>query len=253
MELKTEKGMVGFFDVLGYQNIIDNNKISDAAHILSESFTRIPERVENKLSESLKESKKTYELIKDRMKFIIISDSIIIAIPFLRLTEDEKNLELVKKGNEFQLLYFFISASFLLHLSFDEGFPLRGAIDYGEFYVQDRTFAGKPFINAYRIANRLEISGCVLTKEAETEFRNYVKKDTIDDFFFSYLVPLKNNESERYLTMKWLCPFKELGEPPKDIRQYIVDKFHAHNKDVTRDVFPKIDNTEMILRYSECK
>lgn len=250
-ELKTEQGMVGFFDVLGYQSIIDNNKISDAARILSESFIRIPGKVENKLSESLKETRKAlYEEIQKRMKFIIISDSIVIAIPFLPL--DEKKPE-VKKVNGIQLFYFFTTVSLLLHTSFDEGFPLRGAIDYGEFYIQDRTFAGRPFINAYRLANRLEISGCVLTKEAETEFRNCVEKDAMDYLFFSYLVPLKNNENKRCLALKWLCPYGDWGEPPKDIRQYIADKFHAHNKDVPRDVFPKIDNTEMILRYSEYK
>jgi len=96
------------------------------------------------------------------------------------------------------------------------------------------------------------MSGCVVTKEAETEVRNYLGQD-VDDYFFSYLVPLKNNENKRCLALKWLYPIADWGEPPKDIRQYIVDKFHAHNKDVPREVFPKIDNTEMILRYSEYK
>jgi len=132
MELKTEKGMVGFFDVLGYQSIIDNNKMSDAARILSESFTRIPERVEKKLVEGLKEeaSKEVYGKIRNRTNFMIISDSIVMTSS---LGEIRSGLE--KKTNTVQLLFFFLSASLLLHMSFDEGFPLRGAIDYGEFYV----------------------------------------------------------------------------------------------------------------------
>jgi len=39
---------------LGYQNIIDNNKISDVARILSESFTRIPGEAEKKLLEKMR-------------------------------------------------------------------------------------------------------------------------------------------------------------------------------------------------------
>jgi hypothetical protein len=254
MELRTEKGMVGFFDVLGYQSIIDNNKISDAASILSKSFTRIPEKVKKRLAESLVDGKEIYKTLQGRMRIIIISDSIVMAIPFLpsdgKKPEEEKK---VNFANRYQLFYFLLSASFLLRMAFDAGFPLRGAIDYGEFYIEDHTFAGRPFINAFRIANQLEMSGCIATKEAETEFRRHLEEDPINDIFFSYLVPLKNNENKRWLTLKWLCPFPEWGESPKDIRQYIVDKFHAHNKDVPRDVFPKIDNTEMILRYSEYK
>ena len=41
--LKSEDGIVGFFDVMGYQDIIDNNNIEIVAKIISETIDKLPD------------------------------------------------------------------------------------------------------------------------------------------------------------------------------------------------------------------
>ena len=63
-----------------------------------------------------------------------------------------------------------------------------------------------------------------------------------------YLVPLKENNTKRLCLINWLSPFTD-SEIPPDLRQYVAEKFYAHNKDIPREALPKLENTEMTLRY----
>ena len=232
MSLKTQNGLVGYFDVLGYQNIIDNNKIADAARILSESLLKIPE--------AAKRSLETTPDMKDllgKVNWLMLSDSIILTMSSESVDQDE-----------FAWFIFLGFASRLLRESFDNGFPMRGAVDVGEYYVEDRSFAGKPFVNSYRLAYQIEFSGCVLTDNAAKEIEKIKQSETLfGSLFFRYLVPLKNNRTERRLVLNWLRPFSDWGEHPNNLREYVIGSFHAHNKDISPEVIQKIDNTEMLL------
>jgi hypothetical protein len=48
--------------------------------------------------------------------------------------------------------------------------------------------------------------------------------------------------------INWLCPLSSWEIPP-DLRQYVAEKFYAHNKDIPREALPKLENTEMTLRH----
>jgi len=52
-----KKGFVGFFDILGYQAIIDNNEISKTAKIISEMIVNLPTRISDLLISLLKKKK----------------------------------------------------------------------------------------------------------------------------------------------------------------------------------------------------
>lgn len=249
---QTSYGLVGVFDILGYQEIIANNLIQYSAEIIR-SLIGMPDKVKERLLEMLRAratNEGTEEKVakiaeqflaemQKKMKTVIISDSIILAMP--SGSKDKINI-----GG---LVPFLMTVSYLLRHSFDAGFPLRGAIDYGDFYIEDYTFAGIPFVKSFSLMNRLGLSGCVLTKDLEGQIGVHASELPYSDLLFPYIVPFNDGEETQHLLVDWLSPFPQWGEVPSDIRQYIVTKFSALNKKVRRNVLPKIDNTEMMLRY----
>jgi len=43
---RTRKGLIAFFDILGYKNIIDNNEIETVAALISNKLLKIPNRLQ---------------------------------------------------------------------------------------------------------------------------------------------------------------------------------------------------------------
>ncbi|WP_295103780.1 hypothetical protein [uncultured Candidatus Kuenenia sp.] len=244
-----QEGLVGVFDILGYQNIIDNNEIEDVSKIVLEILTKLPSAAKDTLTRLIsdEESRNFFIKEKENLKSLIISDTILLS-----LSVDPKALHGNKMSN---WAIFLLHAAMLLRLAFDKGLPLRGSIDSGNFFILDNCFAGKPIVNAYRLANQLQFSGCALTPKVEKEFKNDLNRsqDAIRCLFFPYLLPLKNNEEMKLSLVNWLNPFDSWKEVPDDICQYVVKAFHAHNKDVSQKDIQKLINTEIIMRYSISK
>ncbi len=154
-----KKGFVGFFDILGYQAIIGNNEISKASKIISEVIVNLPTRTSDLLISLLKK-KETQDLFDSAYKKIdakLISDSILLSLEVPESTS-AKSIGL--------LTFSFLSySSQLIRQAFDKGLPLRGAIDYGEFFFSGNCFAEKPIINCYRIGSQMDVVGCVITED----------------------------------------------------------------------------------------
>jgi len=248
-ELKTAKGLVGFFDILGYKNIIRNEQIEYTANIISKIIKKLPQITKDKIVKDFAETfnmeeAKAENLYDAHIDWMVFSDTILI---FSEISDDS-----VWQRRNLIALQFLAFSGNLLGLSFDEGFPLRGCISYGPYFYEDLCFAGKPIVDAYELAQKMEFCGCGFTEEAEKFFNGLYWdtdssfKDMYRLFLFDYLAPLKDSE-ERILLINWLF-FKK--EKPQDIRQYLVKAFHAHKKEVPRVVLPKIENTEIILRHS---
>jgi len=148
-----------------------------------------------------------------------------------------------------------VYVAFFQKTAFDQGLPMRGAVDWGNFFVSEYRFAGKPIIDAYRMSGRLEFSGCVFCKNAAEEFERLKKVtdkekfETIDMVVFSYPAFLSDGEERLWLIDLLFSDYAGKGKDISDVREYIVDRFYAHNKDIVRRVIPKIENTEMVLRY----
>jgi len=239
-----QKGMVAFFDILGYQDIIDNNLIEDVAKIILDILLKLPLETRDSMIDMIKgvaESNARVMELLDSIRYRVISDSILLVC---EIPEDKRSLE------KFYWSIFLLYVLFLLQKSFKSGLPLRGAIDYGEFFIDSNCFAGKPIINCYRLSNRMEFSGCVLTSDCGKILRacldstgNEDIKVIVDRYVLSYLVPLKDEEV-RLWTVVWTIGGGVIG----DVRQYITKGFQAHNKDVHRNVYPKIENTEIMVR-----
>lgn len=246
-----ETGIVGFFDILGYQNIINNNEIEKIADIISGVILNLPQKVQStqtgifeRLADknnNKSDNKFIHEII-NQIDFLIISDSILITLPI-----EDNNYD---RQGAYYWMVFLMYSCLLLEESFNSGLPLRGAIDFGQYYKKENCIAGKTIINGYILSNQLEFSGCILCENASKQINNYNDSslyDMLSPFIVQYLVPLKNNIEKKSHLLNWVAPRtkQELFDP----KQYTIEAFHDHNKDIPINTFQKVNNTENIIRY----
>jgi hypothetical protein len=262
-QIQPATGFVGYFDILGYTQIMLNNNIHKTAQFVSDTLINIPQDMIDSLRlpyqdirplEVAPESSERDEWsqILDRVSWIIFSDSILISLPF------DPNLpepDLVR-----HYLAFSTVCASLMNRCFTAGFPLRGAISVGEFFIEDRCFAGRPIINAYYATQQLEFAGCVLDEAANSlisESRKHLVKkgegnllDKLDQTTILYMVPLKENLDERLRTINWvLLDTPGFSPIAGDIREVATRAFLMHNKIAVPAVQGKINNTEMFIRH----
>ena len=262
-QIQPATGFVGYFDILGYTQIMLNNNIHKTAQFVSDTLINIPQDMIDSLRlpyqdirplEVAPESSERDEWsqILDRVSWIIFSDSILISLPF--------DPSLPEPGLVRHYLAFSTVCASLMNRCFTAGFPLRGAISVGEFFIEDRCFAGRPIINAYYATQQLEFAGCVLDEEANSlisEWRKHLVKkgernllDKLDQTTILYMVPLKENLDERLRTINWVM-LDTPGFSPiaGDIREVTTRSFLMHNKIAVPAVQGKINNTEMFIRH----
>ena len=262
-QIQPATGFVGYFDILGYTQIMLNNNIHKTAQFVSDTLINIPQDMLDSLRlpyqdirplEVAPESSERDEWsqILDRVSWIIFSDSILISLPF--------DPSLPEPGLVWHYLAFSTVCASLMNRCFTAGFPLRGAISVGEFFIEDRCFAGRPIINAYYATQQLEFAGCVLDEAANSlisEWRKHLVKkgernllDKLDQTTILYMVPLKENLDERLRTINWvLLDTPGFSPIAGDIREVTTRSFLMHNKIAVPAVQGKINNTEMFIRH----
>jgi hypothetical protein len=243
---KTEKtvtnGLVCFFDIMGYQNILLKNSITECARLIKDILFHMPEDVENDLfsiGEAFGRKDELEDFFKKFFHKIMISDTVIFFF----------DLDKIKENNENLLLIALIFIRKFQYESFNKGLPMRGSLDFGEYYYYDNLFAGKTIVNTYTECNNINFSGITMSKNAYDYFKSLGDinvKIFLKYFIFECLVPLKQKEEKKYI-MKWYD--KVNYQESKDVKQYIFNSFYMHNKDVNSNALEKINNTEKILRY----
>lgn len=248
MELKPQQGLVGFFDILGYQQIIDNNDIAIAARLISTAIISLPGKVKSVLTGRFSAGNRSaIESDLSAIECRVISDSIVATCPQTGKTPAE-----IHWNN----ILFVTYCAQLLRSSFDAGLPLRGAIDYGEYYLDKDCFAGQPIIDAYRLSCRLPFSGAVATPKCaklideSTESGKPILDRFVSALLFPMTVELKNMGSQKLYLLNWISPFSDWGTPPNDIRTFVYTSFHAHNKDIGDSARYKAELTELTIRKS---
>jgi len=262
-QIQPEIGFVGFFDILGYSQIMLNNNIHKTSQFVSDTLMNIPRNLIQRLrdiSANMSEQEtnpypydaEEWQSMLDKIQWIIFSDSILITMPM------SPGLDTLEQTSLY-LAFSTVCAS-LLNQTFFAGFPLRGGVSIGEFFIEDRCFAGRPIINAYRVAQDLEMSGCVLDESVDAFVselrRNLVQNQDndalsrLDQTTILYIAPTKLGEDERYRAINWVT----LDSPGfhafrDDVRDATLKAFLMHNKIAVPSVQGKITNTEMFIRH----
>jgi len=157
-----QAGIVAFFDIMGYQNIIDNNDIGPVTQIISGTLKKLPSQVEHSVKLLYEGEMRTYAEaeIFSHIETRLISDCLLISGP-------------IADGHPRRMMFcwaFILYVRQLCYNMFRSGLPVRGAVDCGTFYLDGTCFAGKPIINCYRLAAQLNLSGVVLTETARGDF-----------------------------------------------------------------------------------
>jgi hypothetical protein len=140
------------------------------------------------------------------------------------------------------------------------GLPVRGALAYGDIYVDTQTpdkivLAGKPIAEAHEWANRLELSACILAPSAEGYLAAQRALDTSLDRqrgFLKYCVPMKPNCDRQKKFMldqgSFYDHYRASRGWPELSRQILGEKFAAHKKHNGEGVTVKLENTWEFLQ-----
>ncbi len=253
--MKTQSGLIGFFDVLGYQDILKNNSAEIAAEsvlpILTGLKQTIPKIINKNIHDNIKddafstkefspgEIKKGFSTMIDAVDWLIFSDTILLRMPVKTIKEASLEIQI-----------FFTVCTHMLKAMFDAGLPLRGAIDFGDYCVQKNCFTGQPIVDSYQLSEKLELSACVLSERFRKEIFIGLKGLSMASqlSILLYLVPTKDGE-KKYYTLPYY-PFIKAGN---DLRDTVLSSFWKHNKTIPLSVQDKVRNTEQWFRFVKTK
>ena len=256
MAESTKTGLVAFFDILGYQNLLERNEpeviaeevlpilIGMKGKIRVSVFTSF---VKNLDSESKNLSNEDREnIIKAiaatllSMDWVVFSDTIVLTLPI--------NQEAIHEQRLLPWMIFFSAASLIQNELFDAGLPSRGAVDYGKFFVRDSCFAGRTIVNAYKLCNQIELSACILSKLVANEMDSMLslsgrRKQFFENYLVEYLVPLKDGE-RHFLVLKSIP-----SSIKDDVLTTVLSAFWGRGKDIPKEAQSKVVNTQQWLEF----
>ena len=265
-DIKPQEGIIGYFDILGYAKFMENNDVNIVAAKVVETLTnrkeQVPETIYNHFK-SMGIDDETLNMIKGhakRINWLIFSDTILLTTNYS--VDEGKKLEEKQFVKLMQWAIFICNSSFLMRHMFEFGLPMRGVITRGKFIMKESCYAGKPLIDAYNLTNILDLSICVITKNAYEEIENlvqFIKKIDVvlsrilQHAFEYYLVPKKNdNPPEKLFTLNFFC-YLGVWEFYKffktNVKQMILDAFSKHNKSISEREQKKVTNTEKYFLF----
>lgn len=257
-------GIIGFFDILGYQSFIQNNEPETAAHEVLNTLIGIDKKVMEYIAKIILApiGVKSYEDDLKKIRWLVFSDTILItSLGSEPETAPETTL---------RWLLFLSACAVLQRHMFEFGLPLRGAITTGKFVIKGNCFAGRPIIEGYQLTQNIDLAATIFSSSAYDELSQTVQnteqqikeqgkeptslRQTIEGLTLQYLVPLETMEEKRYTTFNFLAIPTTTGQKPTpDVAQMVFEAFWKHNKDIPSDASKKATNTEQYLRFLKYK
>ena len=241
-----ENGIIGYFDILGYQNFLKNNSIEDCIKIIEKIILEIPTEVKNDYLNPHEYQDDFLKTIREyfisHLNITFISDTIIFFFDFDTIEKDHISAFLC------EILFYLMMFT---QLSFEKGFPMRGYIDYGSFYYNNENnkniIAGETIVKCYLETNNFDFSGLVISDVAYKFCLDfdyfYLNQFFTRKIIDKYLVNTKGSENYKYVLNTFF------GIEKIDLVQFIFECFHKYNKEINDDVMKKINNTEKIMRH----
>ena len=188
---------VAFIDILGFKKMVEDSSADE----LGTRFTNLIDRIRDELNGNKHDfpNEPTFfpNSFSDQPYCIsfVFSDSIIL------ISNDESEESCLAL-----LIYSLRTLQTLIYHSF----PVRGAITFGEMYVDagKSLFLGKALTHAYELEQRQNWIGLVIDKSIPDKFPDVLTSD-IPTFgirpklFPKYEVPMKNGPIESLYTLNW--------------------------------------------------
>jgi hypothetical protein len=258
------KGFFALFDVLGYSKMIESMK--DNLEGLIDIYTNTLMDIDD-LALSLEGHNKLLLLAPIETKSFVFSDTIV-------LYQDMPKGPVALQAPTINV--FLGEACYLLRLAFERGIPLRGAVSYGDYYIQEDRgcFIGYPVIEAHNIESKQNWSGATICKSAwdklyslhnestrmEGEWRGFDLRGFFsplnNPLWVKYPIPYESSNINGIalcwhdVILDFMCLNKISGISTNDFGQYVREKFEAHGKTVDNNddkTKKKIENTAAFL------
>ena len=248
-KLNSTTGIIGFFDILGYENYLHRNDPKDAARTVLTFLPQAGETIVEKIVAMFPANNRL--AVSERLKCIhwtVFSDTILANMSF-----SEPSLQgITPAACE---TFTTVMATFCRQM-FDAGLSVRGVITLGEYVFAESCFAGKCIVDAYRFSKQLELAACVVHPEYQAEYEKYVPPKSDDPWLVRYQIPTKDEYPERLIALNYSALPVSLIEDNwsgRDIREIVAVSFGRHNKDVPPNVMKKLENTEMLIRHFKAR
>jgi hypothetical protein len=247
MNESVQTGLVGFFDILGYQNLLERNEpekiAQDVLPILTNIGSETVKSLKKRFTERGIESDLLDEAVQE-MNWLVFSDTVLLTLPVSQTDPVVADLF---------WLTFLMAVVGLQQKLFDLGLPTRGAIEYGKFFVKATSFAGRTIVSAYQLCCQIELAACVLSEAATKEFhrvQQHISQRTNDTLLntvvVEYLVPMKDHERHMLVVM---AQTYNIHAP--DIHRDVMQAFWGNGKDISLSARLKAQNTEQWLEFLE--
>ncbi len=258
------EGFLGFFDVLGYSKMIKSmkNNLDGLIDIYTNTLMDIDD-----LATSLEGNKK-FLLTPIETKSFAFSDTLV-------LYQDMPKGHVALQTST--IIVFLAEVCYLLRLAFERGIPLRGAVSFGEYYIQEDKgcFLGYPVIEAHKMESKQKWSGATLCKsawdklyalhnesmETQGEWRGIDLRGRFsplnNPLWEKYPIPHESSSIDG-IALCWhdeVLDFLRLEKIPRikkheleNVGQFVGEKFRQHGKNIdSDDVKIKIKNTATFL------
>lgn len=204
---------VAFIDILGFKELVKTNSADE----LGTRFTKIVSGIISNMNGKLDDLPSDLTFLPNfhcgepYCISFVFSDSIIL------ISNDESEESCLA------LLLYSLRVSQLL---IGNNFPIRGAITFGEMYVDrdNSLFLGKALTHAYELEQSQNWVGLVIDKSIPDKFPNVLTSDTPTPglrpkLFPKYEVPMKNGPIKSLYTLNWRWNWMS----PKGIKHFFKD------------------------------
>ena len=142
------------------------------------------------------------------------------------------------------------SASNLLNMSARLGVPVRGALTFGEMYINqnEKMVIGPALVKGYDLEQRQNWMGAIIDPDYEDRFTAALltSPKSLHNNVVPYSAPLKTGMRKKYKCIGWLHRYK-----PSEGMLYSLFSRKNDPEKVRHDVYQKFVNTLEYLRY--CK
>ena len=242
--------LIASLDILGVKQIMINASpegLSGIAKKINTAFTgattKLKKAVENLSQKEQSKSLVQIRRICDKMTRHTFSDTIVISLAL-------KDVEPAQRGLAVEMFLF--QTMVIAHELFFAGYPIRGCVDYGEVYQENNIVVGAPYVRSLMTAECLQFSGVVVTATAFELCRPMLSKTHVVRMIPDFCVPTKNGAIKMHC-LNWFMRGKKSGRSDvffngSDWRQVLYEKFAANGKSIDESVWPKLVNTENVIR-----
>lgn len=188
---------VAFIDILGFKEIVKSGVTND----VGKKFSRILGKTLPGMNQPICNFPNEPSFFKNKSE----KDAYCISYAF-----SDSIILISNDDSEESALAVLIYALRVSQIMIGHKFPVRGAITYGEMYVDEKNslFLGEALTKAYELEQRQNWIGVIIDDSLSNNFHDILVKNEPTKYirqrlFPKYEVPMKNGSIREYYTLNW--------------------------------------------------